>query len=375
MKVLHIIPSISLSQGGPSRSVVHLINHLVKISDVNIFFYAHTISGESQLDLSTDIYDYSRVSCRLSKFLLMWPDFFKISRIIEKNRIDLVHIHGVWHPLCHWAARASRFCKVPYVVQPRGMLEPWANSHKKIKKSVATLLYQRRDLKCAIGFIATSDQEVASLRVLGLTNRTIMIPNGVEAANVDISRKKGTGIKIALFMSRIHPKKGVRELLEVWAKLRPRGWCLRIVGPDDGGHIEVIRSLVDRLNLDESVRIIGPVYGNDRISEYVNADLFVLPTYSENFGLAVVEALSYGIPVLTTTGAPWSTLIDNQCGWWISPGVQSLSEVLPQALAIGDSERQLMGQRARQLAANYDWGAVSTNMMKFYLDILSTQIE
>ena len=370
MRVLHIIPSIDLSQGGPSRTAVNLANSLASIDDCILCFYTYSSHSSNCLQLSDKIlafFQYRRF--RLPYFI--FSDFFRVRKIIKEHKIDIVHIHGVWHWMGHCSAKAAFFENVPYVVQPRGMLEPWALQYRRLKKIIALTLYQKLDLRRAAGFIATSAQEFNSIRAVCTSSDVSVIPNGVESIVNDVLIDKNDTIKTALFMARIHPKKGVYELVRVWGKLRPNGWCLRIVGPDDGGHLDKIRSLVVDLNLEDNIAVVGPLYGENRENEYLNAHLFVLPTYSENFGVAVAEALAYGVPVLTTKGAPWSSLIDNNCGWWIEPGEDSLADALPKALSLTHFERLEMGRRAQSLAASFDWNKVGLQTFEFYSTIIS----
>lgn len=371
MNVLHIIPSIDLSQGGPSRTTVNLANALAGEAESTIHFYTYECLTNNQLNFSPRVVQFIQRVDRSFFSKLMLKDFFVIKSIIRKYNIDVVHIHGAWHPLCHWSARAAALRNIPYIIQPRGMLEPWAMQFKRLKKAVAMFLYQKVDLREASGFIATSEQEADSIRKLCGSQNIAIVPNGVETAVRSVSKCKNTGEKTALFMSRVHPKKGVFELVRAWGKLRPEGWSLRIVGPDDGGYLKHVKDLVGKLRLEDNVKLVGPLYGTDRAIEYSNADLFLLPTYSENFGVAVAEALSYGIPVLTTRGAPWASLLDHKCGWWIDPGEESLINALPAALSISQAERLEMGRRAKKLAANFDWDNVARQTSNFYVEVFS----
>lgn len=370
MNILHVVPNIDLSQGGPSRTTVYLANNLSDY-ECKILFYAHGSKDCNRLSFSLKVVDL--VSSSNNSFLSRYicADYFVIQDIIKKYQIDLLHIHGVWHLLGHWSARAAASLNVPYIIQPRGMLEPWAMNYKRLKKLLAMTLYQGSDLREASGFVATSDQEARSILALCGSNQVTVIPNGVEPAAHHPFLNKVASRRTALFMSRIHPKKGVYELVRAWARVRPEGWCLRIVGPDDGGHLDRIRRLVDSLSVGSIVSVVGPVYGVSREVEFAGASLFVLPTYSENFGVAVAEALSYGIPVLTTKGAPWSSIVDNKCGWWIDPGEESLVNALPKALSISDAERFEMGARAKKLAANFEWGSVARQTLDFYSKVIS----
>lgn len=371
MRVLHVIPSIGLSHGGPSRSSVNLVNGLSTLTGVEPHFYFYKDDNECTLNLLSSVQLHQQKHIVDFKFKTFYADYKRIRLLIRKRGIDLLHIHGVWHPLLHWAARAASVEHVPYIIQPRGMLEPWALDFRRFKKAMAMCFYQKADLRKASGIIATAEQELKAIKSLGISSAFSVIPNGVELPSWKIRRPDSSGLKTALFMSRIHPKKGVIDLIKAWAKVNPHGWRLRIVGPDDGGHLVEVLAAISSLRVGDSVNAIGPLYGDERAFEYSNADLFILPTYSENFGIAIAEALSYGIPVITTTGAPWSTLVDYQCGWWIEPGEDALVNVLPAALAVSDEDRVAMGNRAKKLAARFDWDNVAQQTMVFYGQVLS----
>ena len=222
-----------------------------------------------------------------------------LTEMAAAARPELIHSHGVWHPAGHWAARAARHWQVPLMVHPRGMLEPWALRQKAWKKRLALAVFQRRDLQGARVLVATSALECDNLRALGLRQPVAVIPNGVALpADADIGvpddAAQAKRERLALFLSRVHPKKGVLELVRAWAKVAPNGWRLVIAGPDDGGHRAEVARLVADLGLHDSVELAGAVVGAQKAALYRHADLFLLPTFSENFGLVVAEALSTG---------------------------------------------------------------------------------
>lgn len=350
--------------------MVHLANHLSELDGVSIFFYTNIDLNEKILDFSSLVVHCGTFD-RKSNFLL---DFFfydvkYIRKKIVENKIDLIHLHGIWHPLGYWLSKVAREYNIPYIIQPRGMLENWSLNHKKLKKDLALKLYQNSVLFNASGFIATSSQEAQSIRNFDVSSPVAVIPNGVESAKTIGFPRDLSNPRIALFLARIHPKKGLFDLLRAWARLKPIGWILRIVGPDENGHLAEVESLASRLNLNHLVEFVGPVYDDERAHQYLSANLFILPTYSENFGLSIVEALSYGLPVLTTTGTPWSVLVDNKCGWWVEPGEDSLFAVLPSALYLSDSDLTEMGTRAKQLASRFDWKSVASQTRDFYGEV------
>ncbi|GAG43150.1 unnamed protein product, partial [marine sediment metagenome] len=206
----------------------------------------------------------------------------------------------------------------------RGMLEPWAIRHKRWKKRLAWWLYQRRDLMRAACLHATAPSEAHNIRALGLGVPICMIPNGVDLPEIDPMAGGGRyegpgheGHKVALFLGRIHPKKGLPMLIEAWARIRPPNWVLWIAGPDESDHQTELAQRVVAASLSQVVLFLGPLDDPKKRSALLNANLLILPTHSENFGMVIAESLAHGLPVLTTTGAPWSMLPERGCGWWV----------------------------------------------------------
>ena len=168
-------------------------------------------------------------------------------------------------------------------------------------------------------------------------------------------------------MSRINPKKGLPMLLDAWAKVAPADWRLVIAGNDDSNHLSVVERKIRELRLADKVSVAGPLFGEAQETAYRNADLFVLPSYSENFGIVVAEALGYGIPVLTTTGCPWQELQKHNCGWWVEPSPAGIEAGLSEALCIKNEELSSMGVRGRKLVEEkYQWPGIAERMLVFY---------
>ena len=234
------------------------------------------------------------------------------------------------------------------------------------------MLFQKRDLSRATAFHATAQSEAESIRRLGFKQPIAVIPNGVQLPEViDCEGVKvgrlGGDRKTALFLSRINPKKGLPMLLDVWKKLAPKDWRLVIAGNDDSNHLPVLERQIAKLELTGQVELVGPLFGDDKEQAYLNADFFVLPSYSENFGIVVTEALCYQVPVLTTTGCPWHELETEQCGWWVDPTPSGIEAGLKSALEASDVERREMGVRGRELVKRkYLWPPIAENMALFY---------
>jgi glycosyltransferase involved in cell wall biosynthesis len=276
----------------------------------------------------------------------------------------ILHDHGQWLPCNRASARVQRKTKAPRVVTPRGMLSPWAMQHKRWKKKIAWHLFAKRDINQASIVHATSDLEANELRQLGVTAPIVVIPNGVESRpRPSDDRPKS---KTVLFMSRIHEKKGVAELVTAWRRINDPQWKLIIAGPDES-------NMIAGLNLSASDRIefVGEVSGADKWRLLESASVFVLPTHSENFGLVIAESLMAGTPVITTHGAPWQVLEEHHAGWWIPMSVDSVVLTLRNAMAMPMSELADMGLRGHDLVVErFGWQQIGQQMLEVYRSLL-----
>lgn len=278
-----------------------------------------------------------------------------------------MHVHGVWLPVNILSIIIAKFYKIPYVIQPRGMLEPWALANKSWKKKISLLIYQRRLLEGASMLVATSYMEYQNLRSLGLINPVAIIPNGIaHRQSEDQEPLTGSKFKKALFLSRIHPKKGLMNLLQAWARLNLTDWRLQLAGPNENNHLEKVMHEAKRLGIEDNIEYLGELEGKSKDSAYRRADIFVLPTFSENFGVVIAEALSYGLPVVTTKGAPWEELTKYKCGWWVDIGVNPLVEALKEATELSDSERHKMGINGKLYVKRYNWPSLAEQMHQAY---------
>ena len=291
---------------------------------------------------------------------------------------DVLHDNGLWLSHNHRLAEIAAERGIPRVVSTRGMLQPWAMSHKRWKKRLAWRFYQRHDLKRARGHHTTGDAEANNLLRLRLGVPVCMIPNGVDVPAISRSERTPvgeitdrTGARIALFLGRIYPVKGLPMLIEAWARVRPVGWLLQVVGPDEAGHRAEVEKAVSAAGLGEVISFVGPLEGQAKTRAFFDADLFVLPTHSESFGMVVAEALAHGLPVLTTTGAPWPMLPEHGCGWWVDPTVDGIADGIRQATALDSATLHTMGAKGRALvAAEFGWERVAKEFVSLYEELI-----
>lgn len=370
MKVLHVIPRLRKDEGGPARSSQGLVAALRNAGiDAELFTLDGSkpwISGVKSFDRSLD------------------------GETVK--RYDIVHIHELWNPGLHRVARLCRKAEVPYVISPRGMLDPPSLARKGFKKAIARFLYQDRDLKRACALHVTASKEAEHVRGLGFKNHLIVAPNGVNLPEAEQmpARERGK-VRRVLYVGRMHEQKGVENLIRAWSKIRledrvdAEGWKLELVyTAREGVERDFERSmkqLVETLGIAESVEFTGALSDEAKWSAYARANLTVLPSYSENFGMVVVESLWMGVPVVTTKGTPWACLENTQmekvgggrAGWWIDVGVDALATTLRECLALSDERLEDMGKVGHALVSEkYTWKSSVVLMKHGYEQVLNT---
>lgn len=320
---------------------------------------------------------------------------------------DIVHLHCIWNLYVHRMAVWCRKKNIPYVLSPHGALTPWALKFKWWKKIPAMLLYQYNDLKKAKAFHVTAAAENKDISRICLKQNVITAPLGVNFPDENKDMKE----KVLLFLSRIHPVKGLINLFHAWSSLsteKRSGWRIVIAGPDDIGHQQELKELAGKLNLSvtdfsrdlqygkkqihgggevpaevyqEKLResqseiiFTGAVYSEAKEYFYKMAKYFVLPSFSENFGVVVLEALAAGTPVLTTTGTPWQILEEKGCGLWVKPEVSALQNALEKLLTLSDEQFSIMSENSKNFVKeNYLWEKSSEKLLSLYNEILNKQ--
>jgi len=372
MNVIQTIPWLVPEAGGPARSVTKLCSYLTEQA---LSVHLLTLDFGAKFDapiMPINAVNTVFVPCGWSIGLTsIWAPQYevKLRELCADATLTVIHDQGLWLATNHTVAAFAAKKQIPLILSARGMLEPWALQNSFLKKQLAWRLYQRRDLQKAAVLHATSADEAQNLRQLGLRQPIAMIPNGVDLPpfHQPMPETKAKRKRTVLFLSRIHPKKGLFNLIKAWQIVQPIGWQVIIAGPDEHGHQRAVQTEICAAGLQDSVRLIGAVADTGKWQVYQQADLFVLPTFSENFGIVVAEALATGLPVITTKGAPWQDLETYHCGWWIEIGVEPLVQALRAALDLTDEARTIMGQNGRRLVEQkYGWPDVAGKMAAVY---------
>lgn len=360
MKILHIITSLSKA-AGTSTFCSEVCNQLVALGhEVTIAVCNPASRNLCSLDDRIRLVSIESIlstSCNSS----------------AGNRLSLVHIHGLWAPVLHEVSGWARHGGIPVVWSTHGMTAPWSMRHKWWKKLPAWLLYQKRDLRHAAAIHCTTDLEVGWNHGLGFRN-CFIAPLGTG----EMERSGGGGQRksfTVLFVGRIYPVKGLVNLVRAAALIKQSNnpgnqtILFRIVGPDQAGHQAELMKLAAELGVANVFEWPGPKFDEELSAEYDNCDLLVFPSFTENFGGVVIDALAHGKPVIASKFTPWKVLEDAHCGWWVDNDAETLAKALQDA-AVADDLRD-RGARGRKLVEDrYSWERVAQAMATEYVGII-----
>jgi len=362
MRVVHVVPGITFEASGPSYSVVRLCESLIAESqDVTLAALDWVPMSKKQAYLKTFPLGWGPRRLGRSPAMHHW-----LSEQAESGAVDLIHNHSLWMMPNVYPGQVARRHGVPLIVSPRGTLSEWAMQSGSPLKKVFWPLLQRPALAAAACFHATADSEYEDIRRMGFRQPVAIIPNGIDIP--ELLPKVENECRTLLFLGRIHPVKGLDMLLPAWRAVQDRfpEWYLKIVGPDNRGYLGEMQRLASELRL-ERVEFSGALFGAQKWQAYRDADLFVLPTYSENFGMAVAEVLASGTPAIVTKGAPWAGLQEQNAGWWIDIGVDPLVACLETALATPRYVLLDKGQSGREwMKIAFSWNRLGERMAEFY---------
>ena len=366
MRIIQVVPHVGHAASGPSYSVPRLCQALGECGDS--VFLLTLARGNNRKNQGFQHLSYPE----LRDFGIAASPAMKRALRSMVGNIDIVHSHSLWLMPNVYPAWAADRARKTLVVSPRGTLSPVALARSYWRKRIFWWLLQRRAIHQAKLLHATSQQEYLDIRAAGLTQPVAIIPNGVDIPPNLPPRLAQDGQKTLLYLGRLHPIKGLDMLLRAWGRLEERfpDWELKLVGPGEADHVLALKRLAASLDLPR-VTFAGPRYGAQRGAEYAAADLYVLPSFSENFGMSVAEALASGTPVLTTTGTPWKNLDQKNVGWCVAPEINAFTQALESGLATDPADLRAMGARGYQwMREDFSWSFVGLQMQAAYLWLL-----
>ena len=356
IKIFHVINNLNDEEGGLYDIVKNLCNFLQNFENIVI---TSKIKNKKILENFT------------SKVIL----FDKIINIkqIFLLKPNLLHVHGIWSFLNTIICFYGIFKKIPLIISPQGMLEPWSLNQKPLKKKIFLWLFWNNIFNRANLIVFSSRNEYKNFLKLKIKKKFNykIIPNGFylrsPSKKYKVYKKSKRNL---LFLSRIHPKKGVSELIKVFQELKFKDWNLLIVGSGEKKYVRKLK-IQAKSNLNKNILFYGFKSDQEKNDIYKKSDIFVLPSYSENFGIVVPEALSFGLPVITTTDTPWSVLKNKNCGWLINMNEKNLKSCLNSALRSSNSKLNIMSKNAKKLSMKFHWSKISKDLNKSYSKIFN----
>ena len=404
IKTANLVGSVSRNAGGLYESVRRLVQSIAA-NDMEV-------SVLSNLDEHTaeDVAAWAPVTVKT--FRPRWhrqfgytPEFLTA---LEAFGPDITHTHGLW---CFPSVATDQYCRqsdTPYVISPHGMLDPWAIHHSRWKKATAYFFYEAAHLRQAACLRALCEAEARSFRAAGLKNPIAIIPNGIDLPQLRVPSSElptppwsalcppASGRKVLLYLGRIHPKKGLMNLLRAWSSIlhsQPSildSWCLAIAGWDQGGHEAKLKTLATELGIPwsyvrgdgksdpssilhppSSLLFLGPQFNAAKAACYANCDAFILPSFSEGVPMVVLEAWAYAKPVLMTPECNLPAGFAAGAAIRIETNPESIVQGLQELLHAPRSTLHALGANGRQLVAEkFAWPVLGRDMAGLYRWIL-----
>ena len=377
MRVLHIISSLDARSGGPAVALAGFARAQRAAGlDVDVLTtFTAAEDATAAESLAKDGVNVRRIGPTRGP-LRSHPEL-KDALAQAVADVQVVHVHSLWEDVQYRAARAAQRRAVPYVMRPCGMLDPWSLSQGRLKKRLYMALRLRGVLDRAAALHFTSDAERDLTAPLRLKAPPVVEPNGVRLDEFERLPPPGefrrrhpqlVGRRVLLFLSRVHAKKGLDLLVPAVAAMQQReNAALVIAGPDDEGYGDVVRQMIATAGLQDRVIFTGMLRGADRVAALADADLFVLPSYQENFGIAVVEALAAGTPVVISDQVNIHQQITAAgVGGVVPTRVEALAAELDRWLS-DEPLRRAAADRARPFVwQHYDWDEIARRWAERY---------
>lgn len=387
MRILHVIQTLDPKTGGPPAVATRLAAAQASLGhEVSIVSYA---SPEAQNRVASSLAPIPGMSMvTLHTIAPEGPGFARLRGANARTwfganlcGVSAIHLHGVWEGLLVRGARAARAHRVPYVVTPHGMLDPWSirgQGFVNTTKKRLALLAIYRAMLCRAAFLhVLNPDEATGLMPLRLGTRVEIIPNGIFEAEVSPLPTPGAfrakhpelgADPYVLFLSRVHFKKGLDFLVGAFAMLATSHPGLRLVvaGPDDG-YVATLKDLIGRAGLQPRVHLVGPLYAADKLAAFVDAAVFCLPSRQEGFSVAIIEAMACGTPVVVSDQCHFPEVASGGAGKVVTLGEQPTAAALDAVLRLPTPEARAMGQRGRDMVlSRFTWPKIAEKMIDAY---------
>lgn len=383
-RVLHVIPSVAACRGGPSKAVVEMVIALNNIGvDTEIITTNDACNTVLDVELNSLI-NFQGAPCRFfQRYSSTIPSIreFQYSNGLRQwlkhniQRYDLVHVHAIFSYCSSYAMWLARKKNIPYIVRPIGQLEDWALKQKALKKTVFLNLIERNNLISAnqVHFTAQSEQQQAHQQLP--LQSSVVIPLGIELPTlIDNATSKlrqqyniADGNTIICCVSRIHQKKGLELLLNSLAKLNTRSFDLLIAGDGDPGYLNKLKELVAELGLEPNVQWLGFLTGDAKNRLLQGSGLFALTSYSENFGISVLESLAAGTPALVSRGVALSEQIEqHDLGYVVDLNQQDITATLQDALKQLHTKTGFTQVTRDFVDQQFNWSTIAARLNEVY---------
>jgi glycosyltransferase involved in cell wall biosynthesis len=381
MKILHVAPAYypATYWGGPTFSTYALCNSLAALPEVELRVLTCDSAGPSV-----------GLRVHVTGFPIRFPDGYDVyftRRVVGRDIAPglIARLWGMigWADVVLLTATYSfptiptlltcRLRDRPLVWSPRGALQAsheWSLArHQSLKRAFEQICRIVKPRQCVLHVTAEAEKQASLARLPGF--RAAIIPNAVEMpAGLPPRIWTPNGVLRLLFLSRLDPKKGLENLLAAMASLDPKT-TLDVYGTGDPSYVRSLKKLTADLGLSTRVRYHGHVDGHQRLEAFINADLFVLPTHSENFGMVVAEALAHGVPTVVSRGAPWPELESRDCGLWVCNEPESLALAIE---SLREVDLAAMGRRGRAwMQEEYGWAGVAQKFMSLCTEIMAAR--
>jgi glycosyltransferase involved in cell wall biosynthesis len=372
IKIAHVVPSFypAHGYGGPIQSVYALTNALARLGcDIRVLTTnANGLHAVLPLDTAREHRLGDAISVRYCPRLMRHSVSPELLRVLPEyvRWADVVHLTAVYNFTTFPTLAIARRHRKPVVWSPRGALQRWTGSRRPNVKAIWEMVARGLATNRLVLHVTSEQESIESLRKFPAA-RTEIIPNGIEIPAA-VSHEESKGPLRLLFIGRIDPKKGIENLLDACARL-DFPWILTIAGSGEEAYLRSIEARVHSLGLDEMVTMTGEVRDDAKERVYRQADICMVPSFTENFALVVAEALARAVPVIASRGTPWQAVERKGCGRWVENSPESLASAITQLRSMPMRE---MGRRGREwMQQDFSWDTIGARMVAVYRELLA----